>query len=212
MGVMAWLSWRGMTPRLHENNNDHEKVIWRANIFNQSDHRTKNNNNILCVRWLYRYSFTLMLSIFLLWLELSLGDLSLLLMLVRGTWTVFGAFFFFFIHKIVIVIIISVLVLCWVGFWSYRIQYQSQTYVVTQRSRGIRTWNVVPSAAKSSFSFGTFRREAKRLLTTADSSNHIHRPHLHYWLYNWILNALQFSQFHKAQNSIQPVSRRPNAK
>jgi hypothetical protein len=36
--------------------------------------------------------------------------------------------------------------------------------------RGIRLWNVLPSAAKSSFSIGNFRREAKRFLTTVDSS------------------------------------------
>jgi hypothetical protein len=43
--------------------------------------------------------------------------------------------------------------------------------------RGILQWNVLPSAAKSSCSIGTFRREAKWFLTTADSSNHTHRHH-----------------------------------
>jgi hypothetical protein len=46
--------------------------------------------------------------------------------------------------------------------------------------RDIRLWNVLPSAAKSSFSIGTFKREAKRFLTTTDSSNHTHRPHHHH--------------------------------
>jgi hypothetical protein len=49
--------------------------------------------------------------------------------------------------------------------------------------RGIRLWNVLPSAAKSSFSIGTFKREAKRFLTTADSTNLTHRPHHHHQLY-----------------------------
>jgi hypothetical protein len=49
--------------------------------------------------------------------------------------------------------------------------------------RDIRLWNVLPSAAKSSFSIGTFKREAKQFLTTTDSSNHTHRPHHHHKLY-----------------------------
>jgi hypothetical protein len=40
--------------------------------------------------------------------------------------------------------------------------------------RGIRLWNVLPFAAKSSFGIGTFMRETKRFLTTADSSNHFY--------------------------------------
>jgi hypothetical protein len=40
--------------------------------------------------------------------------------------------------------------------------------------RGICLWNnVLPFTAKSSFSIGTFKREAKRFLTTTDSSNPI---------------------------------------
>jgi hypothetical protein len=42
---------------------------------------------------------------------------------------------------------------------------------------------VLPSAAKSCFSIGTFKREAKRFLTTADSSNHTHLSHHHHQLY-----------------------------
>jgi hypothetical protein len=49
--------------------------------------------------------------------------------------------------------------------------------------RGIRLWNVLPSAANSFFSIGTVREEAKRCLTTVDSSNHIHRFHHHHQLY-----------------------------
>jgi hypothetical protein len=56
--------------------------------------------------------------------------------------------------------------------------------------RGIRLWNVLPSAARSSFSIGTFKQEAKRSLTTTDLSNHTHRPHhhqLYYWILIWVL-------------------------
>jgi hypothetical protein len=42
---------------------------------------------------------------------------------------------------------------------------------------GIRLWNVLPSAAKSSFSIGTFKRKAKRFMTTVDSFNHTYLPH-----------------------------------
>jgi hypothetical protein len=42
--------------------------------------------------------------------------------------------------------------------------------------RGIRLWNMLPYAVKSFFSIGNpFKREAKRFLTTADSSNYTHR-------------------------------------
>jgi hypothetical protein len=48
--------------------------------------------------------------------------------------------------------------------------------------RGIRLWHVLPSAAKFSFSIGTFKRKSKRFLITADSSNHPRRPHHHHQL------------------------------
>jgi hypothetical protein len=46
--------------------------------------------------------------------------------------------------------------------------------------RGIRLWNVLPSAAKSGRGMSIFRQEAGQFLS---ASSHIHRPHQHHQLY-----------------------------
>jgi hypothetical protein len=49
--------------------------------------------------------------------------------------------------------------------------------------RGIRLWNVLPSAAKSCRGMSMFKREAGQFLSAPEASSRIHRPHQHHQLY-----------------------------
>jgi hypothetical protein len=60
--------------------------------------------------------------------------------------------------------------------------------------RGIRLWNVLPSAANSCRGMSMFKREARRLLSASEASSRTYRPHQHHQLC-YIINFIkQFNQ------------------